>query len=177
MIRPNFRDFSGGSTLIIHSAKGSTWKDHKYIKKIDGTYYYPKDYKGGGRKIGSSDKEGILSQLEDITGMKREYLSELYEVSRKQGYKSDEYKELLEELSEGDPDQAKKMEKLLKSEKSSKDSKSEGYEVTKEDYEDIAREVIRGGFGNGAKRKELLGDHYSEVQSIVNRMMKELKGG
>lgn len=47
MIRPNFRDFSGGSTLIIHSAKGSTWKDHKYIKKIDGTYYYPKDYKGG----------------------------------------------------------------------------------------------------------------------------------
>lgn len=26
---------------IIHSAKGSTWKDHKYVKKENGKYYYP----------------------------------------------------------------------------------------------------------------------------------------
>ena len=30
--------------FINHSAKGSEWKDHKYIKRVDGTYYYPDDY-------------------------------------------------------------------------------------------------------------------------------------
>lgn len=29
--------------VIVHSAKGSTWKNHKYIKKIQGRYYYAKD--------------------------------------------------------------------------------------------------------------------------------------
>lgn len=29
--------------VIVHSAKGSTWKNHKYIKKINGVYYYAKD--------------------------------------------------------------------------------------------------------------------------------------
>lgn len=33
--------------FLRHSAKGSTWKKHKYIKKIDGTYYYPDSYDGG----------------------------------------------------------------------------------------------------------------------------------
>lgn len=32
---------------LMHSAKGSTWEDHKYIKRINGTYYYPNSYKGG----------------------------------------------------------------------------------------------------------------------------------
>lgn len=32
---------------IKHSAKGTTWEEHKYIKRIDGTYYYPDSYKGG----------------------------------------------------------------------------------------------------------------------------------
>ena len=25
---------------LVHSAKGTTWKDHKYIKKVDGRYIY-----------------------------------------------------------------------------------------------------------------------------------------
>lgn len=43
---PDYRDFYG-STVISHSAKGSTWKDHKYIKIINGLYFYPDEYKGG----------------------------------------------------------------------------------------------------------------------------------
>lgn len=32
---------------LEHSAKGSTWEEHKYIKRVDGTYYYPDNYEGG----------------------------------------------------------------------------------------------------------------------------------
>lgn len=35
------------SGILIHSAKGSTWEDHKYIKRINGLYYYPDSYEGG----------------------------------------------------------------------------------------------------------------------------------
>ena len=35
------------SDYLEHSAKGSEWKKHKYIKKADGKYYYPISYKGG----------------------------------------------------------------------------------------------------------------------------------
>lgn len=33
--------------FLSHSAKGSTWDDHKYIKKEDDKYYYPDSYEGG----------------------------------------------------------------------------------------------------------------------------------
>ena len=39
---------------LQHSAKGSTWKDHKYIKRLNGTYYYPKGYKGGRQLLDNS---------------------------------------------------------------------------------------------------------------------------
>lgn len=38
---------SAPRTYVCHSAKGSTWEKHKYIKRIDGTYYYPDSYEGG----------------------------------------------------------------------------------------------------------------------------------
>lgn len=50
MIRPNYKYFIRSKPIFIasqhieHSAKGSTWEDHKYIKRIDGTYYYPDNY-------------------------------------------------------------------------------------------------------------------------------------
>lgn len=42
---------------IIHSAKGSTWEDHKYVKRIDGTYYYPSGYTKGRTVDSLSDSE------------------------------------------------------------------------------------------------------------------------
>lgn len=33
--------------VIQHSAKGTTWEEHKYIKRDDGVYYYPDSYDGG----------------------------------------------------------------------------------------------------------------------------------
>lgn len=42
--------------------------------------------------------------------------------------------------------------------------------VTGGDADSLAREVIRGKYGNGAVRKQRLGDRYAEVQAKVNEM-------
>lgn len=100
-----------------HSAKGSTWEEHKYIKRIDGTYYYPDSYEGG-RHLPDSGKD------------------------------SSDTKESPEET---------RREKL---------------DLTGDDIERLAMEVIRGNFGNGQDRKDLLGENYQEIQDRVNQIMK-----
>lgn len=97
---------------IFHSAKGSTWENHKYIKRIDGTYYYPDNYEGGRH----------LSSLSSENG---------------------------------------------ESESSNDDNK-----LSENDVEALAREVIRGNFGNGQIRKDLFGEYYQQVQDRVNEIMR-----
>lgn len=181
MVRPNYRDFRRSQFVLTsgqhleHSAKGSTWENQKYIKRIDGTYYYPDSYEGGrhlpdGEKgDDSSDNYDVISKLESMTGMTRESLLELRELSRKGGYDSAEFKEMLDILSEGDPEQAKRMTDLLKQEGS-------GSSLSSNDIENLAREVIRGNFGNGQERKDLLGENYAEIQKRVNELMKGSTG-
>lgn len=183
-MRPDFRNFRGiGNDMLLHSAKGSTWENHKYIKRLNGTYYYPDSYEGGrhlpdGEKGSSGDgsdrlsKDDILDKLEDITGMKREGLTNLYNLAREKGYDSAEFKSLLKDLSEGDDDQANRMIDLIKK----GDSGSSSGSLSSEDVEKLAAEVIRGNFGNGQVRKELLGDFYKQIQTRVNEIMKGSSG-
>lgn len=63
-----------GGTVIIHSAKGSSWKKHKYIKKIGDRYTYATDKLGVGayKDYIKADKEklqayGEYAGAEDIT--------------------------------------------------------------------------------------------------------------
>lgn len=42
--------------------------------------------------------------------------------------------------------------------------------------EEQARRVIRGDYGNGAERRERLGDRYSEIQNRVNEIYRESNG-
>lgn len=100
--------------IISHSAKGSEWDEHKYIKRIDGTYYYPDNYEGG-------------RHLSDNT-------------------------------------------------KKDNSSSSEKVELTENDIEKLANEVIKGNFGNGKTRKELLGTDYQKVQDRVNKILKSSIG-
>lgn len=93
-----------GRFSILHSAKGSEWEKHKYIKKLNGDYYYPDSYEGG-RHLDSSDGE-------------------------------------------------------------EKDDKH----LSDEDVEHLARETIRGSFGNGEVRKQLLGGNYQQIQNRVNEL-------
>ena len=108
-----------GNVFIVHSAKGSIWEKHKYVKKLNGNYYYPVGYKLG-RTIDSLDKESG-SKSEDST------------------------------------------------------EKERTYDLTDDDIKELANEVIRGDYGNGQTRKELLGDLYNDVQDLVNDILKSGK--
>lgn len=116
-MRPDFLVIKRNRKILRHSAKGSTWEEHKYIKRIDGTYYYPDSYEGG-RHLPDGEKG------------------------------SSDTKETSEET---------KREKL---------------DLTGDDIEKLALEVIRGNFGNGQDRKDLLGENYQEIQDRVNQIMK-----
>lgn len=52
------------------------------------------------------------------------------------------------------------------------EKKEDNTMVVTEDAVDLAIKVCIGEFGNGAERKEKLGDRYNEVQSIVNAYFK-----
>lgn len=52
---------------LLHSAKGSEWEEHKYVKKVDGDYYYPDGYENGRnisslKEIKDSDKSESSSE-------------------------------------------------------------------------------------------------------------------
>lgn len=171
--KPQFVVISGQH--LRHSAKGSTWENHKYIKRIDGTYYYPDSYEGG-RHLPDEEKndsdpheDDVISKLESMTGMTRESLIELRELSRKGEYDSDEFKEMLNIISEGDPQQINKIIDLLEQERNK-------VVLSPNDIENLAREVIRGNFGSGQERKDLLGENYEEIQKRVNELMKGSTG-
>lgn len=113
---------------LFHSAKGSTWEDHKYIKRLNGTYYYPDSYKGGRHLPESSKREQYQKSKEDETA------------------------------------------KTNSTSAGSENSPLDIDELKEEDIATLASEVIRGNFGNGDVRKELLGKHYQEVQDRVNEI-------
>lgn len=107
MIRPDYRDLRTNFQILQHSSEGSSWKKHKYIKRVDGTYYYPDSYEGG-RHLPDGEKEESNSKID----------------------------------------------------------------LSEKDVEKLANEVIRGNFGNGQERKDLLGENYEEIQKRVNELMK-----
>ncbi len=114
---------------IIHSAKGSEWKKHKYLKRVNGTYYYPDNYPDG------------------------RHISDLKGGNEKSDNSDDPIKTI---VGTGENDD------------------SDGGNLSEKDLENLANEVIRGNFGNGEQRKELLGEYYQEIQDLVNQ---KLKGG
>lgn len=113
---PDFRCFAGTTNRLLHSAKGSEWEKHKYIKKINGDYYYPNSYEGG-RHLDSDQK-------------------------------SDETEKRIATDSDMDDDMINA----------------------------IANDVIRGLFGNGAERREALGESYDKIQSRVNEIIRSSSG-
>ena len=111
MIRPDYMDPRTSFQLLQHSSEGSSWKKHKYLKRVDGTYYYPDTYEGG-RHLPDGEKEESNSKID----------------------------------------------------------------LSEKDVEKLAKEVIRGNFGNGQERKDLLGENYEEIQKRVNELMKGSAG-
>lgn len=184
MIRPNYLDFCKGSQFVIetkithleHSAKGSTWDNHKYIKRIDGTYYYPDSYSGG-RHLPDGDKDEKETLIEDYLFDKlKDYAGD--ELDRQLRGSFD--KIIKENLGidwtilpkeEVDKMQRSLIDRLRDVEKE-EGSSIDKIELTKNDIENLAKEVIRGQYGNGQIRKDLLGENYAEIQKRVNEIMK-----
>ena len=76
-MRPDFRAFKGNGVAILfgpylqHSAKGSTWEEHKYLEtKGEGKkkkYYYDDSYEGG-RHLEKGGKKNIRGWYDPNTG-------------------------------------------------------------------------------------------------------------
>ena len=58
--------FGMTGNFLVHSAKGTTWKNHKYIKKVGNKYYY-KDEKGELVEGDPSDNGDILTETKEST--------------------------------------------------------------------------------------------------------------
>ena len=173
MIRPDYRYFRRRSQSFRHSSEGSSWKKHKYIKRVDGTYYYPDSYKGG-RHLPDGGKE---KTMED------ELFEKLKNSSDKdigQMIRGSFDKVLLEQMG-GDwtklpKEEVDRMQRSLIDRLEKKTESNAKLGLSKNDAEKLAKEVIRGNFGNGQVRKDLLGENYAEVQEWVNDMMKGSAG-
>lgn len=60
---------------LKHSAKGSTWEKHDYIKVEDGKYYYPDDYEGG-RHLPKGDKDDSTTSPGEPSGWENQFYKE-----------------------------------------------------------------------------------------------------
>ena len=173
MIRPDYRDFRTRSKSFRHSSEGSSWKKHKYIKRVDGTYYYPDSYKGG-RHLPDGGKE---KTMED------ELFEKLKNSSDKdigQMIRGSFDKVLLEQMgvdwTKLPKEEIDRMQRSLIDRLEKKTESNSKMGLSKNDAEKLAKEVIRGNFGNGQVRKDLLGENYEEVQEWVNDLMKGSAG-
>lgn len=173
---------------LIHSAKDSTWKKHKYIKRIDGTYYYPDSYAGGRHLPDGEEKELSEDEQKALDQKSRTKAFDEFEsfakelVAKGEAYWDDEEvknmsKEDLAELYEnftgvklGDRD----MERLYRAKQTKYNPEEEGNEpmLSSGDIDALAQEVIKGKFGAGKTRKDLLAENYEDVQKRVNELQK-----
>ena len=173
MIRPDYRDIRIRSQFLQHSSKGSSWKKHKYIKRVDGTYYYPDSYEGGRH----------LPDGEKYKSMEDELFEKLKNSSDKdigQKLRGSFDKVLLEQMGADwtklPKEEVDRMQRNLIDRFEEKTESNSKIDLSENDIENLAKEVIRGNFGNGQKRKDLLEENYEEIQKRVNELMKGTAG-
>lgn len=173
MIRPDYRDIRIRSQFLQHSSEGSSWKKHKYIKRVNGTYYYPDSYEGG-RHLPDGEKE---KSMED------ELFEKLKNSSDKdigQMLRGSFDKVLLEQMgidwTKLPKEEVDQMQRNLIDRFEEKTESNSKIDLSENDIENLAKEVIRGNFGNGQERKDLLGENYEEIQKRVNELIKGSAG-
>lgn len=108
---------------LVHSAKGSTWEEHKYVKRIDGTYYYPKGYEGG-RTIDTLEKQEEDGTAPDYTQEDIEALA--MEVIRGNFANGEERKQLLGDIYQKVQDRVNELYKSGKIGNGGSPSKGDG---------------------------------------------------
>lgn len=142
MVIPDYRCFKGvGVNNLLHSAKGSTWEKHKYIKIINGLYFYPDEYVGG-RHISDAKKitEKNKSKNTKTAANKDKKASD--KDDEKSGSKIDKYADAVISGKYGNGDDRKKKlgkyydriqnrvnQKLLGKEKAASIAKKQGFKL------------------------------------------------
>lgn len=176
-MRPDFKQFRGvGLLSFVHSAKGSTWEEHKYIKRVDGTYYYPDSYEGGRHLPSGSDGKKQKVDTSKLTDADKELIKKLREelvVKSDEDWGLDKWDGTLTEADVKLLEQLKG-DLVVNSDEKNEDSDDEDERdrtLNEQDIDNLAREVIRGNFGAGQERMDLLGEHYQVVQNRVNELM------
>lgn len=181
-MRPDFRDFRGSGLLVLaHSAKGSTWNNHKYIKRINGTYYYPDSYVGGRHLPSGSKDDPSDNKLEDWEEQMYQDIAKtlernpgLFDVSQITDDNWQDFRLTLAEFAGIDS------EKLSDAEVERMREKVKDYyearTLSSDDVERLAKEVIRGNFGSGQTRRDALGVNYQQVQDRVNEILRGSSG-
>lgn len=69
MTRPDYREIQ----YLSHSAKGSTWSKHKYIRKENGRYVYPSDLKDSSNKKQQTTSERISDRYKRYAYQRNPY--------------------------------------------------------------------------------------------------------
>lgn len=132
---------------LVHSAKGSQWKEHKYIKKVGNKYYYKtSDLEKDDREINSSttDADIIKNSLgEDFDEVQKKVQQKLAETGKTTltdeeiheilGDKYDDVKNKILEQADAREETKKETPKKKSSSKSSEEK------VTKVDAKDLLK--------------------------------------
>ena len=169
MIRPDYRVFRARSQSFQHSSEGSSWKKHKYLKRVDGTYYYPDSYEGGRHLPNEEKKKSMEDELfEKLTNSSDKDVGKMLRASFD--------KVLLEQMgvdwTKLPKEEVDRMQRSLIDRLEEKTESNFKIDLSENDVEKLAKEVISGSFGIGQERKDLLGENYEEIQKRVNELMK-----
>ena len=78
---------------IVHSAKGTSWKKHKYVKKVGNRYYYAHDIEAGRLKMKAADEFNNQTKKAGSDPDKREiaklhYNNSLSNIRRNNSYQT-----------------------------------------------------------------------------------------
>lgn len=134
---------------LLHSAKGSTWKEHKYIQRKNGTYYYPDSYEGGrhlpdGDSSKSDPTEGAMEATAELSETDIDRLAR--EVIRGNFVNGQERKELLGESYQKIQD---RVNQLMKS------NKTKISEVSESDVAKVDNLVKKASTSSSSNKKTI----------------------
>lgn len=177
--------------------EGMTWKEHKYIRKANGTYYYPEGSGSGGSIYSEYTKNDRDFDEKNYSDKNRLGDTNFYGFTKPDGtvvILEEDMKwalpkgtkltsELIKRLESFDRDiesRRNKGEKVTADDwnrmaKQAIDGGSNNGKLSERDIENLSNEVIRGNFKNGKERKDLLGEYYQQIQDRVNQKLKSVK--
>ena len=172
-------------SILKHSGiKGMEWKNHKYIRKANGQYYYPEgsnaskvsEYKKGDPDFDDKnyDEKNRLGDTDFFAFTRPDGKVVILEEDMKwelpSGQKVDS--EMIKRLQ--GLGQSKTNDEFINNVTSAISGGSNG-KLSEKDIDNLSNEVIRGNFKNGQQRKELLGAYYQQIQDRVNQKLKKKK--